>query len=107
MLFREGPGGGSALVGDLLRLISRGGTRVGGNNHAGTGTRRRPGVAHLPPGETVGLASAHLLMRVGIVFLVYLAIAPEVRRHGLGTKLFEFMWKSAFDRMGFGGSLAA
>jgi GNAT superfamily N-acetyltransferase len=41
-------------------------------------------------GRTVGLASAHRLKDPAALFLVYLAVAPELRGQGVGQKLMEF-----------------
>ena len=40
-------------------------------------------------GTTIGLAVGHLLRAAGSTFLVYLAVDPERRSHGLGRALFE------------------
>jgi len=39
--------------------------------------------------ETVGFATTHHLVEPNATFLVYLAVAPEQREHGLGRALFE------------------
>jgi len=41
-------------------------------------------------GRTVALASAHQLLDPEALFLVYLAVAPELRGRGVGKRLFEF-----------------
>ncbi len=54
--------------------------------------RAGPGVvarAH-QAGRTVALASAHRLVDPAALFLVYLAVAPELRGQGVGARLFEF-----------------
>ncbi len=43
-------------------------------------------------GATVGLASAHLLRQPPVLFIVYLAVIPELRSHHIGSALFEQIW---------------
>lgn len=45
--------------------------------------------------RTCGLATAHLLRRPPVPFLVYLAVAPELRSHGVGGRLLERVWAHA------------
>jgi GNAT superfamily N-acetyltransferase len=54
-------------------------------------------------GETVGIASAHLLRKPAVVFLVYLATQSEVRGQGCGAKLFEFAWQTASEHPAWDG----
>ena len=49
-------------------------------------------------GHTVGLAIAHLLREPAVVFVVYLAVVPELRSQRLGSSLFEEMWMQAAKR---------
>jgi GNAT superfamily N-acetyltransferase len=43
-------------------------------------------------GNTVGLALAHLLRHPPVLFIVYLAVAPELRSRHIGAALFEQLW---------------
>lgn len=43
-------------------------------------------------GQTIGLATTHLLKEPPAVFLVYLALASNWRSHGIGADLLEFAW---------------
>jgi hypothetical protein len=52
-------------------------------------TRARQGTT------TVGFAFTHLLKHPPAAFLVYLAIAKLHRSGGLGSKLFEYAWRTA------------
>ena len=49
-------------------------------------------------GITIGLACAHMLRRPPALFLVYLAVAPEWRSHGVGSSLFEQTWTTGAAR---------
>ena len=44
---------------------------------------------------TVGFAVTHLLKRPAAAFLVYLAVARQLRGGGIGSSLFEFAWRAA------------
>ena len=46
-------------------------------------------------GVTVGLACAHILHDPHALFLVYLAVTPEMRSGGVGTALFSRAWDTA------------
>ena len=48
--------------------------------------------------RTIGLATAHLVRQPAIAFMVYLAVSPEMRRHGIGTQLFEALWQTCAAR---------
>lgn len=50
-------------------------------------------------GKTIGLSSAHLLEAPPAVFLVYLAVAPEWRKHLIGSALFEHTWTQGAARL--------
>jgi GNAT superfamily N-acetyltransferase len=50
-------------------------------------------------GQTIGLASAHLLERPPAVFLVYLAVRPESRGRRIGSALFERIWQTGAARL--------
>jgi hypothetical protein len=49
-------------------------------------------------GRTVGLACVHLLRERPVPFLVYLAVAVEVRSRHIGAALFQDVWARAQDR---------
>lgn len=42
--------------------------------------------------NSVGLALAHLLRRPPVLFIVYLAVVPELRSRHIGAALFEQLW---------------
>ncbi len=48
--------------------------------------------------HTVGLAIAHLLREPPTLFLVYLAVAPELRSRHIGAALFEKVWTIGAER---------
>lgn len=43
--------------------------------------------------STIGLALAHMLRRPPALFVVYLAVAPELRSRHIGAALFEKLWE--------------
>ena len=45
-------------------------------------------------GRTVGFATAHLVQEPPLAFMVYLAVAPEMRCHGIGSHLLENLWQA-------------
>jgi len=47
---------------------------------------------------TVGLAIVHMLREPPVLFLVYLAISPELRSRHIGTDLFEKVWAEGAER---------
>ncbi len=49
-------------------------------------------------GRTVGMACVHLLREPPVPFLVYLAVAPEVRSRHIGAALFQRVWATAKPR---------
>lgn len=57
-------------------------------------------------GETIGLASMHLLQDPACVFLVYLAIAPHMQSRGLGQRLLQYAWQVGSQRCAQNGSPA-
>jgi GNAT superfamily N-acetyltransferase len=54
-------------------------------------------------GRTVGLATVHLLRQHPCVFLVYLAVAPQCRRTGIGGPLLEYAWSRGREDLRGGG----
>lgn len=50
-------------------------------------------------GQTVGLATAHLLRDPPAVFLVYLAVEPSCRGRGIGRELLERIWGEGAERL--------
>jgi len=42
--------------------------------------------------KTIGLAVAHMLRHPPVLFMVYLAVAPELRSRHIGAALFEKLW---------------
>jgi len=58
-------------------------------------------------GHTVGLATGHLLREPPVVFVVYLAVVPELRSHRLGSTLFEKLWTEAAASYAARGDSAA
>ena len=55
-------------------------------------------------GQTIGIATTHLLLSPAAVFLVYLAVETRQRGRGDGTALFEFAWTESARRLGAVGS---
>lgn len=49
-------------------------------------------------GESIALASMHLLRDPACVFLVYLAIAPPLQSQGLGQRLLQYVWQIGKQR---------
>lgn len=49
-------------------------------------------------GKTVGLALAHMLRHPPVLFIVYLAVAPELRSRHIGAALFEKLWEEGCRR---------
>lgn len=47
---------------------------------------------------TAGLVIAHLLREPPVIFVVYLAVDPEFRSHGIGPALFEKIWSVGNQR---------
>jgi len=43
--------------------------------------------------KTIGLAVAHMLRHPPVLFMVYLAVAPELRSRHIGAALFEKLWE--------------
>jgi GNAT superfamily N-acetyltransferase len=48
--------------------------------------------------NTVGLAVAHMLRHPPVLFVVYLAVAPEFRSRCIGAALFEKLWEEGCRR---------
>jgi GNAT superfamily N-acetyltransferase len=48
--------------------------------------------------NTVGLALAHMLRRPPALFIVYLAVVPELRSRHIGAALFEKLWEEGCRR---------
>jgi acetyltransferase (GNAT) family protein len=48
--------------------------------------------------RTVGLALAHMLRQPPVLFIVYLAVVPELRSHHIGATLFEKLWEEGCRR---------
>ena len=55
-------------------------------------------------GETVALATTHLLKSPPVVFLVYLATAGTSRGRGRGGALLEYAWRAGAERLAAEGS---
>jgi hypothetical protein len=53
--------------------------------------------------KTIGLATAHLVQRPSLAFMVYLAVAGEMRRRRIGSSLFERLWRACVERSGHRG----
>lgn len=49
-------------------------------------------------GNTVGLAVAHMLRHPPVLFVVYLAVDPELRSRRIGAALFEKLWEESCRR---------
>jgi len=49
-------------------------------------------------GNTAGLAVAHMLRHPPVLFVVYLAVAPEFRSRCIGAALFEKLWEEGCRR---------
>lgn len=60
-------------------------------------------VRALDAGVTAGFAVVHLLRRPAALFLVYLAVQPELRGRGLGSELFRRTRTLAAERPGAAG----
>ena len=61
-------------------------------NGVGLAVRARAGAG------TVGFATSHLLRKPPVLFLVYLAVAPELRSRHMGRDLFERIWSTGTQR---------
>ena len=48
--------------------------------------------------NTIGLAVAHMLRHPPVLFIVYLAVAPELRSRHIGAALFEKLWEEGRRR---------
>jgi len=48
--------------------------------------------------NTIGLAVAHMLRHPPVLFMVYLAVAPELRSRHIGAALFEKLWEEGRRR---------
>src|SRR5205807_7731780 len=48
--------------------------------------------------NTIGLALAHRLRHPPVLFVVYLAVAPELRSRHIGAVLFEKLWEEGLRR---------
>ena len=48
--------------------------------------------------NTIGLAVAHMLRHPPVLFVVYLAVAPELRSRHIGAALFEKLWEEGCRR---------
>jgi GNAT superfamily N-acetyltransferase len=48
--------------------------------------------------NSIGLAVAHMLRRPPVLFVVYLAVAPELRSRHIGAALFEKLWEEGRRR---------
>jgi GNAT superfamily N-acetyltransferase len=53
--------------------------------------------------NTVGLSVAHMLRHPPVLFVVYLAVAPELRSRHIGAALFEMLWEEGRRRYSDGG----
>lgn len=49
-------------------------------------------------GITVGVALAHLLRHLPVLFVVYLVVDQKFRSHHIGTTLFEKLWTAGMER---------
>jgi len=48
--------------------------------------------------STIGMAFAHMLRHPPVLFMVYLAVAPEFRSRNIGAALFEKLWEEGRRR---------
>jgi ribosomal protein S18 acetylase RimI-like enzyme len=53
--------------------------------------------------RTMGLAIGHMLRHPPVLFVVYLAVAPEFRSHHIGSALFAKLWVASVQRYFEGG----